>query len=432
MCGLLGMAGSAAAKGQVALGLNGLICDGPDGIVSAGVILRDGQGAIEAAGVAGRRLVPNAASPLWEPFALESPFRVASVSKMIATLGFMRLVESAKVALDDDASIHLGFQLRHPHFPDRQITVRHLLSHTSGLRNGPSYPVPAGHALKEAFEVGARHYDGGAWFGPPDRPPGSWFCYADVNFCLIAQIIERAAQERFDRYMRRTIFDPLGLDIGYNWSGVSEVKRRAAAPGVRWRDGAWSAQIDGLVPAAPAPTYPQPKEGPPVAEGDLALGVNGFLFSPQGGLRLSLRDMDRLAVFFRSGGNAPHGRIVSRQSLQAMQTPVWSYDPSHPNGDTAEGEGVAGLFSAYGLAVEIPKGTRASDGDAFFGPSSPEWRGHLGDAYGWMTGLFWNVKTGQTLVYALNGMRETGRPAGRRSALTASEEKLIDLALGLG
>jgi hypothetical protein len=49
-----------------------------------------------------------------------------------------------------------------------------------------------------------------------------------------------------------------------------------------------------------------------------------------------------------------------------------------------------------------------------------------------MTGLFWNVKTGQTLVYALNGMRETGRPAGRRSALTASEEKLIDLALGLG
>jgi hypothetical protein len=113
-----------------------------------------------------------------------------------------------------------------------------------------------------------------------------------------------------------------------------------------------------------------------------------------------------------------------------MQTPVWIFDRRKPNGDPAEGQGVASIFGGYGLGVEIPQGSAFGDGDAFFGPSSPDWRGHLGDAYGWMTGLFWNRANGQTLVYALNGMRETARPPGRRSALTAPEEQVIDLALG--
>ena len=70
-----------------------------------------------------------------------------------------------------------------------------------------------------------------------------------------------------------------------------------------------------------------------------------------------------------------------------------------------------------------------ADGDAYFGPDSGDWRGHLGDAYGWMTGLFWNIKDRRTLVWAVNGMPETGRPAARNSALSAPEEALIALAL---
>jgi hypothetical protein len=47
-----------------------------------------------------------------------------------------------------------------------------------------------------------------------------------------------------------------------------------------------------------------------------------------------------------------------------------------------------------------------------------------------MTGLFWNVKDRRTVVWAINGMPETGRPPARRSALSAPEEALIALALG--
>ena len=426
------MAGGAAALGVGGApagnqALTALIGDGPRGILSAGVMARRGDGRLALAQTVGQRITGKVTAP----FGLDDPFRVASVSKMITTVGFMRLVEAGKIGLEDDASDALGFRLRHPAFADQPIRIRHLLSHTSALRNGPSYPVPAGHALREAFEASGRNWDGGAWFGPADKSPGAWFCYADVNFCLIAQIIERLTGARFDRYMTAEVLAPLKLDAGYNWSGVSDAKRAQAASAQRWLDGRWTAQTDGDVPAAPTVVYPQPRDGPVVVEADLKLGDNGFLFSPLGGLRLSLRDMDALARMFRAGGVGHGVRVIGWRSLEQMQTAVWRYDPADPNGDRDEGGTGDGVFGAYGLGVEVPKGglPGSGDGDAFFGAESADWRGHLGDAYGWMTGLFWNRRTGATLVYALNGMTETNRPLGRRSALTPQEEVLIDTGL---
>ena len=420
------MGAGAALIGAAALAdavpLAGVLSDGPDGVLSAGVIARRGDGARALAVSAGRR-ISGAGEVL--PFGLDDPFRVASVSKMITTVGLMRLVEAGCLDIDEDASDLLGFRLRHPAFPDRPIRLKHLLSHTSGLRNGPSYPVPAGHVLAEAFTPAGQHWDGGAWFGSPDHAPGDWFAYADVNFCLVAQIIERVTAVRFDRYMTRRVLAPLALDSGYNWSGVSQAKRDRAAPAYRWLSGAWTVQTDGVVPPAPAVAYPQPKGEPPVAEADLKLGENGFLFSPLGGLRVSLSDMDRLAAMFRVGG-AP---IVTRATLERIETAQWRFDSAHPNGETGEASTGDGVFGAYGLGVEIPGNRPGPGGDAFFGPGSADWRGHLGDAYGWMTGLFWNRSTGETLVYALNGMREEGRQPGRRSALTPPEEALIDAGL---
>ncbi len=87
------------------------------------------------------------------------------------------------------------------------------------------------------------------------------------------------------------------------------------------------------------------------------------------------------------------------------------------------------MFAGYGLGMQVLQGRPGPGGDAFFGPGSEDWRGHLGDAYGLLTGLFWNLKDGRTLVWALNGMREKGRPIGRRSALTPQEESVIDIGL---
>lgn len=382
-------------------------------MASVGLIARRGDGSVTRKVAAGDAFGPAGQ----RPFSLDMPFRVASISKMIATSAFVPLAMKTRFDLDADVSEPLGFRLRHPAWPDAAITARMLLTHTSGLRNGPSYPVPLGHRLSEAFAADGRHYDGGGWFGPAEHRPGAWFAYADVNFALIAQLMEHLTGERFELHMRKALFQPLGLDIGYNWSGVSEAKRAKAAAGVRQVESSWAAQVDASVPAYPVPTLTTSPGA------DLAAyrpGDNGFVFSPQGGLRLSLMDMDRLARMFTRHGE----RVVSRAGLEAMQTRAWALDREHPNGD------LGGVFQSYGLGCETPVGTPGPSGDAFFGPGTGDWRGHSGDAYGWMTGLYWNRRDGRTLVWAVNGMPEKDRPPARNSALTAPEEALLSLALG--
>lgn len=387
-------------------------------MASVGLISRDRQGRATLRLASGVSDGPAGA----RPFGLDQPFRVASVSKMIAASVILPILQRRGIRLDVDVSSLLGFRLRHPATPDRPITPRMLLSHTSGLKNGPSYPVPLGAPLSAAFLAGGANYDAAGWFQP--HPPGAWFAYADVNFALLAQIAERLEGERFDRLMHRRLFQPLGLDIGYNWSGVSARRRSAAAAGLRWNGGQWAPQVDGAVPAFPEPTVPHSSDRPDLRAGDYRIGDNGFIFSPQGGLRLSIEDMDRLARVFADQGVWKGRRIVSRRTLALMQRRVWAFDPSRATGDIDEG-----VFQGYGLGTQVPVGRGGPQGDAFFGADTSEWRGHLGDAYGWMTGLFWNLRTRETLVWAVNGMPETGRPPARRSSLSAPEEALVDLAL---
>jgi len=390
------------------------VLDPPGGppMACAGLIARRADGATAvrvAAGSAGGR-----------PFSLEAPFRAASVSKMVAASAFLPLALRTGLDLDGDASDLLGFRLRHPAHPEIAITPRMLLSHLSGLRNGPSYPVPLGRKLSEAFLPDGRHYDAGAWFGPSEHRPGDWFAYADVNFALIAQVLERRANERFDLFMRRELFAPLGLDIGYNWSGVSQAKRALAAPAVHLEAGVWKPQVDGEVLTAPRIAFTRAPEGAGLDAPDYRTGENGFVFSPQGGLRLSLSDMDVLARLYAAGGRWKGRQLIPRAALEAMQASAWRFDPAHPNGEVGNG-----LVQGYGLGCETPLGRPGPMGDRFFGADTGDWRGHFGDAYGWITGLFWNRRDGRTLVYAINGMPETNRPPARNSSLTAPEETLL-------
>ena len=397
------------------------VLDSPDWppMACAGIIARRSDGSVAIRSVAG-----VAQGPAGErPFALEQPFRVASISKMVAASVFLPLAMRTGLDLDADASDLLGFRLRHPAHPDVAITPRMLLSHTSGLRNGPSYPVPLGRRLSEAFVVGGRHYDAGGWFGPPEHRPGAWFAYADVNFALVAQMLEKRACERFDIVMRDALFRPLGLDIGYNWSGVSQRRRARAAAGLHREAGGWTPQVDAQVVAAPRVAFTRAPESANLEAEDYRLGDNGFVFSPQGGLRLSVTDMDRLARMYAAGGRWNGRQILQRAALEAMQARTWTLDPARPNGEDD------GVFQSYGLGCETPIGRPGPKGDAFFGADTGDWRGHFGDAYGWITAMFWNRRDGRTLVYALNGMPETGRPPARGSCLTLPEETLIALAL---
>lgn len=369
-------------------------------MLSAGLIARNRRGRIVASAADG------AVFAAARPFTRDVPFRVASVSKMVMAYAFMRLVRAGRIGLDDDVADVIGAGLRHPAWPGVAITPRLLLAHLSGLRNGADYPVRFGQVLSERLDAARAEAAYGGWFAEAGQAPGRHFAYADVNFAVLAGVMELVVRRRFDRHMTETLFAPHGLDVGYNWSGVSQIKRDRAAPAARNFNGVWTAQIDDAVPRAPEPLVPLAPDAAQRSVDHYRLGENGFVFGPQGGLRLSLADMDKLAQ-------------ILRRDSEDLAAPQWTHDGA--NGETENG-----FYACYGLGMQRP-GFGALD--QYFGADSKDWRGHCGDAYGWMTGLFWNVRDGRSVVYALNGMQEFDRPRAARTALTPHEQALIDLAL---
>jgi len=69
------------------------------------------------------------------PLSDRTIFRIASISKSFSAVAIMQLIEAGKLSLDDDASKLVGFAVRNPKFPDKVITLKMLLSHTSSIND---------------------------------------------------------------------------------------------------------------------------------------------------------------------------------------------------------------------------------------------------------------------------------------------------------
>src|SRR5438067_6002970 len=144
------------------------------------------------------------------------PVRVASVSKMVTTIGVMKLIEQGKLDLNSDVSRWLGWRLRSPAFPDRPITLGMLLSHTSSVReHDDDYVIPLGSSL-QALMADPKNWD------PQHGPGDNFFSYTNLNFPIVGSIVERVTGARFDIWMRRNVLEPMALDACYNWPTCSD------------------------------------------------------------------------------------------------------------------------------------------------------------------------------------------------------------------
>lgn len=334
----------------------------------------------------------------------DDPVRVASISKLVTALGVMRLVEAGKLDLDRDVSDYLGWRLRHPGYPDMPITLRLLLSHRSGLMDGDDlYLIPLGETVRGRLGD-ARVWDLG-------HAPGTFYRYTNLNFPVIASVMEAASGERFDRLMTRIVFRPLKLDACFNWSGCSD---RAVARAVTLFGADGSVRRDALAGKRPA-CLVNVRDGNACDLSGYRPGDNGALFSPQGGVRISMRDLARIGQMLARRGD---GFLTSR-SIAILTTPVWRYDGR--NGATAEG-GDGGFLCAYGLAVQTLAQGGAGCRDDLFGDGIARVL-HAGDAYGLKSGLWLDPKHGTGVAYFVTAMPDKA-PTGARSAFSAAEEAL--------
>lgn len=145
------------------------------------------------------RLRLDAAGPL-PPEAL---FLTASLSKPIIAMAALRLVEQGRLSLQDRVVEFI------PDFdaaPKRPITVRHLLTHTSGLPD----MLPNNRALRQS-QADLSRFVSGTCGVTLDFPPGRGVQYQSMGFALLGEIIARVSGMRCAEFVQRELFEPLGM-----------------------------------------------------------------------------------------------------------------------------------------------------------------------------------------------------------------------------
>ena len=337
---------------------------------------------------------------------VDDPVRVASVSKMVVAIGVMKLVEQGKLDLTSDVSRWLRWPLRNPAFPDQPITLGMLLSHTSSVReHDDDYAIPLGQSV-EALMQDRRNWD--LVHGPGDN----YFSYTNLNFPIVASIVERVTGERFDVWMRREVLDPMKLDACYNWATCSDA---AAARAVELDDPSGKPLKDDLHGKRPdCPVLVD--EGEPCDLSRWRPGENGSLFAPQGGLRISANGLARVGRMLLNDGTLDGVRILSPHSVDTLLTQVWRFD-GH-NGNT-KADADLGFYCSYGHATQqIPTPVSGCADD--MGTLGHTLMGHAGDAYGLKSGVWIDRARGLGIAYFVTGVPEHAMH-GRGTAFTAAE-----------
>lgn len=232
------------------------------------------------------------------PLANGDIVRIASVSKSFTATALMQYVDRGVISLDDDVSDLIGFKVRNPHHPDIPITLKMILSHTSSIKDKEDDYFTLDHINPATNGDCADSYFTYA--------PGEAYNYSNMAINLSGAILEKLSGVRFDNYIRDSIINKLGLYGGHNVDSLDASKFAMIYKKV---DGEW-VMSDG--------PYKSRSE-------DMAtykIGYNAPIFSPTGGVKMSVEDLAKYMMMHMNDGELNGVRIISPESAKAMRTPV--------------------------------------------------------------------------------------------------------------
>ncbi|MDA1233432.1 MAG: DUF1343 domain-containing protein [Acidobacteria bacterium] len=317
-----------AAEWKGSANLDRIVEDAIKARTIPGAVLLIGRGDVilHEAAYGSKRLIPNR-----EPMDVDTVFDAASLTKVAATApAVMMLVEEGRLRLDDRVRTFL------PDFAGGDITIRQLLTHTSGLRPDVDLePVWSGYETGIAKALREK----------PTAEPGTRFIYSDINFILLAEIVHQVSGLPIDEFAAQRIFEPLSMtDSTYLPDPVLRVR---IAPTEQLSDGTI---LHGVV-HDPTTRFMG--------------GVAGHA-----GLFTTARDLGRFAQAMLRGGERGSRRILSPLSVAQMttlQSPPdlpsrglgWDIDSPYasPRGDLLP-IGSYGHTGYTGCSVWIDPGTR--------------------------------------------------------------------------
>ena len=156
----------------------------------------------------------------------ESTFQLASVSKQFTAAAIMLLVERNKIKITDTINTYF------PDFPYQNITIKNLLNHTAGL---PKYFWVAEHKWKEKKAPSNSEMMKLLTLSHTERffKPGRNFDYSNTAYFVLASIIEKVSGTSFSRFLKRNIFDPLGMKNSYVYSFQNDIINKNQLKGYR-------------------------------------------------------------------------------------------------------------------------------------------------------------------------------------------------------
>jgi CubicO group peptidase (beta-lactamase class C family)/D-alanyl-D-alanine dipeptidase len=218
------------------------------------------------------------------PATAQTVYRIGSVSKLFTDLAIMQQVEQGKLDLDAPVSRYLpNFKPRNP--SGKSVTLRHLMTHRSGLVDMPpvgNYFDPRPHSLAEVVES----------LNQTELlyPPGTRLRYSNAGVSVAGRIVEQTAGVGFAQQVQRALLDPAGMKD-------SAFEPTAAA----------AARAEGTMWTYHGRTFDAP--------------VFALAMAPAGGMWSTVADLGRFLTVLFAGGKGPGGAIIKRETLEAMWRP---------------------------------------------------------------------------------------------------------------
>ncbi|HEY8968313.1 MAG TPA: serine hydrolase, partial [Puia sp.] len=225
------------------------------------------------------------------PATAQSVYRIASMTKSFTAMAILSLRDAGKLDLDDPVSKYIPeMQQVHPLTDDSPpITIRHLLSHSAGFPEdnpwGDRQLQRTDQELIDFIKKGISL----------SNTPGIAYEYSNLGFTLLGHIVSKVSGEPFEKYITRTILQPLGMNHTY-WE-YTDVTPRDLAHGYRWINNDWR------------------------EEEMLHSGAYGAM----GGMLTSIEDFSRYMLFHLSAWPPRNGEDkgvpLRRSSVREMQLP---------------------------------------------------------------------------------------------------------------
>ena len=364
----------------------------PGAVVQIGhggqVVFRKAYGERKLAGEPGLDASPAPAEPMTE----DTIFDLASLTKPFATApAVMQLYEQGKVQFDDPVQKYLP-DFNPTNDPVRaEVTVRMLLTHTSGETGDVELKDPWGLAQVDR-EEGFRR----ALTTPLESAPGAGFRYSDINFILLGLMVEKLTGAAEDDYVQQNIFAPLGMTE----TRYLPAAKACGPHGMRGAAIAWEPATAGFAPAeCPADTWsmsllprvaPTARDEESRAEPDknpdidylLRGAVNDTTARRMGGVAghagvfSTANDVGiyAQALLDRLAGR-PSAYPLTQETLQLMTTPQ---QPGHSEGQIE-------------AANDAERAAAPNPTDPLLAPHYPAIRGQN------LRGFGWDIDTGQSV-----------------------------------